>query len=122
MQSETIQNDSKSLGLFVFRIFRIAVALALSGLAGTLAFAAVYLSPRHYPDFLLAVSLFVFVLSVPLGGLLYAVLAKFTRLSTPTCIVAGAALGAMPGVLLWALAGHSLQALRYRNICLFRID
>src|SRR4029079_3179699 len=105
MQSETIGNSSKGVGLFMFRIFRIAIALALSGLAATLAFAAVYLSPRHYPEFLLAVSLFVFILSVPLGGMLYAVLAKFTRLSPPTCIIAGAALGAVPGILLWALAG-----------------
>jgi hypothetical protein len=30
-------------------------------------------------------------------GPLYSVLAKFTRLSTPTCIAAGAALGALPG-------------------------
>jgi hypothetical protein len=105
MQSEIIRDHAKGAGQFMFRIFRIAVALTLSGFAGALAFAVVYLPPRHYPEFLLSVSPIVFFLSVPLGGVLYAVLAKFMHLTTPTCIAAGAVLGAVPGVLLWEFAG-----------------
>jgi hypothetical protein len=84
------------------RVLRVMLALMGSGLAAELLFIAS--GQNHYFDMFVVLSPVVAFLSIPIGGLFYVALATFgVSLTVPVCIAAGALVGALPGLILWAL-------------------
>jgi hypothetical protein len=79
--------------------------LGLSGFTAGLTYAVVSVKPEHYFEVLLIMSPGIALLSIPIGGLVYAGLARLqVRFTIPVCILAGAIIGSLPGVLFWAIA------------------
>jgi hypothetical protein len=84
------------------RLLSVALSLIAAGLVAMLLFIAKFGAPEWYLNYFFVLSPIVLLLSLVVGGLLYAVLnALRVPLSIPICIAAGALIGALPGVLLW---------------------
>ena len=83
------------------RVFRILIALTLAGLVTELSFTVMVAPADHYFNTFVGLTPLTLLLSIPIGGTLYAVLVALrVPLSFPNCAAAGAFLGSLPGMLL----------------------
>ena len=98
----SMAGSSTGTGSALGTTVRLLGALFASGMAAALLFAVVYVAPIQYLTLLTIAAPVVAVLVVVLGGPAYAVLRKLeVPLSLPVCLVMGAVIGAVPGLILW---------------------
>jgi hypothetical protein len=85
------------------KLLRVMLALVLAGAVPMLLFIAKY-GTGHYFNYLVVLTPVILALSLAIGGLFYVALrALHIRLSLPICIVTGAVVGSLPGILLSSL-------------------
>jgi hypothetical protein len=84
-------------------VLRLLLALLGSGMASAFLFAVVYVAPIQYLTLLIVSAPIVLALSLLLGAPIFFVLRRLkVRLSVMVCLIFGAAIGAVPGLLIWA--------------------